>query len=1084
MALKRIPNYLRYSALACLAVFGLAAAEHHGQVKFGGLPVPGATVTATQGDKKLVALSDQQGAYSFADLAEGIWTMQVEMLCFTPIKQEVGVAANAPSPEWELKLLPFDEIKALAPPPPAPTPSTAPGATASAPATDVAGQAASSQAANGQPSAPAPSIAQAAKPVASKKAGPKNAKAGTTPAPATKGQNSFQRTGVNASPDAAKPPAETPAATPASGDLSQGATDGFLINGSQNNGASSPFAMSPAFGNNRRGFRSAYQASLGFVLDNSALNARTFSVTGQDTPKPSTNRFAGVASFGGPLNIKHIIPASRNPINFFVNYQWVRNRNGNTVTSLMPTAAERGGDFSQVLNTQGQPVQVFDPTTGLPFPGNVIPQTRISPQAKALLSLYPAPNFNSGRYNYQIPIVNALTQDDIQSRLSKTLSTKNQVNGSLAYQRGSSQNPTLFGFRDTGNSSGINTGLNWQHRFSQRLFSRFGLTFSRATSRTTPFFAYRTNISGEAGITGNNQEPQNWGPPGLSFSSGIAGLYDANLSYTRSQTGALSADTLWNRRSHNINFGGDLRRQQFNYLSQSDPRGQFTFNGASTQQTVNGQAVAGTGFDFAGFLLGIPDKSALAFGNADKYLRASSYDAYVTDDWRVRAGFTMNLGVRWEYSSPITELYGRLVNLDIAPGFGPVAPVVANSPTGSLTRLQYPDSLVHPDKHAFQPRVAIAWHPFLASSLTIRAGYGVYYDTSVYQSIATQMYQQSPLSRSLSVQNDPSNPLTLASGFNVSPNITTNTFAIDPNFRVGYSQNWQLSVQRDLPGSLIVTATYLGIKGTRAQQQFYPNTYPTGVANPCPLCLSGYKYLTSNGNSTREAGTIQVRRRLHNGFTASIQYTLSKAIDDAGLGGGRGGTSVIAQNWLNLSGERGLSSFDAHHTVAMQMQYSTGVGVAGGALLSGWKGLLLKEWTINSQINVSSGLPLTPIYPVGVAGTGLTGIRPNYTGAPLYDDPSGRFLNPAAYVAPPFGQWGNAGRDSIIGPGQFSLNASMGRSFTIGDRHSIDLRLDAANALNHVTYPNWNTNILSQQFGLPNTANGMRVVRANLRLRF
>src|SRR5436190_2969641 len=103
-------RYLRIGALAAAMTFGLIASEHHGQVKFAGLPRPGATVTATKGDQKLVAVTDLQGAYTFADLADGVWNFQVEMLCFQPVKEEVGVAPNAPSPQWELKLLPFDEI--------------------------------------------------------------------------------------------------------------------------------------------------------------------------------------------------------------------------------------------------------------------------------------------------------------------------------------------------------------------------------------------------------------------------------------------------------------------------------------------------------------------------------------------------------------------------------------------------------------------------------------------------------------------------------------------------------------------------------------------------------------------------------------------------------------------------------------------------------------------------------------------------------------------------------------------------------------------------------------------------------------
>jgi len=145
----------------------------------------------------------------------------------------------------------------------------------------------------------------------------------------------------------------------------------------------------------------------------------------------------------------------------------------------------------------------------------------------------------------------------------------------------------------------------------------------------------------------------------------------------------------------------------------------------------------------------------------------------------------------------------------------------------------------------------------------------------------------------------------------------------------------------------------------------------------------------------------------------------------------------------------------------------------------------MKEWTIASQITVGSGFPLTPTYFAAVQGTGVTGpIRPDYTGASLYAAPQGLFLNPAAYVAPQTGQWGNAGRDSIIGPRQFTLNGSMSRTFRMNDRFNLDVRLDATNALNHVTYPNWNTTITSAQFGLPTTANPMRSVQTSVRLRF
>jgi len=1015
---------LSRAAVVWLALLPLEAAEHHGQVKFAGLPLPGATVTATQGDKKFTAVTDLQGVYSFADLPDGTWNLQVEMLCFAPVRRDVEIGGTASNPDWELKLLPVEEMHAEV---------QAPG-----PALSVA-----------------PTAAAAAAPAA--KARGRDKKAANAPPANT--STAFQRTELNASRDAAKIENEGDSAA-APGEFKQNPAEGFLINGSVNNGAASPFAQAAAFGNNRRGGRSLYNGGIGMIFDTSALDARAFSLTGQDTPKPDYNRFVGTASFGGPLRIPHIWNLSNAPF-VAVNYQWTRNRNATANSSLMPLAAERGGDFSQTLDPLGQPVHIFDPANGAPFAGNVIPQSRISPQAGALLHFYPLPNFSAtGGYNYQIPIVDIMHQDSLQTRFNKTLNRKNQLFGSFAFQNTRTAAPNVFGFLDTVRSGGFLSVVNWSHRLQTRMFLTLGAQISRGSSRTTPYFAGRQNVSAEAGINGNNQEPVNWGPPGLTFSSGIAGLSDAQPSFNRNQTASFNASLFWNRGSHNITFGGDFRRQQINLLGQQNPRGSFTFTGAAA------------GSDFAGFLVGVPDTSSIAFGNADKYFRSSAYNLFFADDWRMSPGFTLNAGMRWEYGSPIGELYGRLVNLDIAPGFAAVAPVVSKNP-------------LEPDKLGIEPRIGFAWHPILASSMVVRGGYGIYYDTSVYTQIAGQMAQQSPLSKSLSVQTSPSNPLTLANGFNVSPTITPNTFAADPHFQVGYTHNWQLSVQQDLPGSLVMTATYLGIKGMRARQQFLPNTYPNGALNPCPLCPAGFAFLTSNGNSTRESGQLQLRRRLHNGVTATLQYTFAKAIDNAALGGRGQGVTVIAQNWLDLSGERGLSNFDQRHLLNLMGQYSTGTGIGGGTLMSGWRGALFKDWTVTTNVTAGSGLPLTPIYLAAVRGTGVTGsIRPNYTGAPLYDAPPGLFLNPAAVAAPAPGQWGNAGRHSIVGPQHFTMNASLMRTFRIHDRINADLRFDSSNALNHVTYPAWNTTVTSSQFGVPVAANAMRTMQVTTRLRF
>ena len=370
--------------------------------------------------------------------------------------------------------------------------------------------------------------------------------------------------------------------------------------------------------------------------------------------------------------------------------------------------------------------------------------------------------------------------------------------------------------------------------------------------------------------------------------------------------------------------------------------------------------------------------------------------------------------------------------------------------------------------------------------MVVRGGYGVYYNNAVqsYNQIARNLVQQSPLSKSLNVANSPANPLTLANGFVASPNVTTNTYAVDPNFQIGYSQNWYTSVQQNVSASMVMTVTYAGVKGTRAAQEFQPNTYPAGAVNPCLSCQPGYLYLTSNGNSTRHSGKIELRRRFHGGLSTNFAYTYGKGIDDAsGLGSANAG---IAQNWLNLSGERGLSDGDQRHLFNMTFQYSTGVGVHGGALLSGWRGLILKGWTMQGNLSEGSGTPFSPTYFLPTQLTGVQGtLRPQYTGADPYAAPDGRYLNPAAYTAPPNGQWGNAGRNTLIGPNQFSLNGSMARSFA--DR--ITATFSANNALNHPTYSSWNATFNPNladggQFGIRNPPGGMRTVQATLRWTF
>jgi hypothetical protein len=864
---------------------------------------------------------------------------------------------------------------------------------------------------------------------------------------------------VTPDPPAAGP--HTPAADP---------IDGLAINGSVNNGSASPIAQSPAFGNNRRAGPALYSGGVAFVYGASSLDARPFSFSGTPVVAPEYQNVRMNATLGGPIKISR---TPRRDPTFFISFQHARDHSATTQPGVMPTAKERAGDFSQSRTADGEPVRIVDPTTGQPFPDSVIPSSRLSPQALALLQYFPLPAATAnGGFNYQTPVLAGTSQTLLTSRITQALSTKDQLIGLLAYQHLTSKQGTIFGFSDASGVSGLDATATWLHRIGRSASVRLRYQFTGVTTRTTPHFANRTNVSAEAGVAGNDQEPSNWGPPTLQFPA-VTTLRDANAMLRRDSTNAGGAELTWAHGHHTLTFGGDLRHRAVFDQSPLNARGTFTFTGDAT------------GSDLADFLLGLPTASAIQSSGSDRRFRAMAADGYVTDDWRFGPTITMQIGVRWEVETPPVERRGRLVNLDVAPDFSAVSPVLAGR-TGTLTGRTAPAGLMRADWSGVQPRLGIAWRPIAGSSFLVRGGYGAYRNAGLYLPIAQVLSQQPPVSTASSVISSAATPLSLAEGFTVPTGTAAiNTFAVDPDLRVGVSHNWQLLLQRDVWGFLTISGSYLGTRGARLLQEYLPNTYPAGAAASCPTCPSGFVYLTSDGHSTRHAGQWQVRWRLHRGLAASLQYTLSKATDDAAafatasLGG-----SAIAQDWLNPGADEARSDFDQRHRVVAQVQYLTGIGMGGGGLMSGMKARLLGGWTITSQVIAGSGLPFTPIYLAPVGGTGLVGsLRPSLTGASTAPA-HGRYLNPDAYAPPQPGRWGDTPRNSVTGPRSFSFDLGVARTFELTSRLTFDWRLDATNVLNRETYTGVNAILGSAQFGRPNQANSPRRIVSTARLRF
>ncbi|HEV2646690.1 MAG TPA: carboxypeptidase-like regulatory domain-containing protein [Acidobacteriaceae bacterium] len=1016
---------------AWLAVSAVAS-EYRGQVTFNGMGLPGSTVTvtATQGDKKVVAVSDDQGLFNFPDLADGKWTLTVQMTGFAALKQEITVAPSAPAAALELKLLSLDEIRAEDKPLKVDATQLAAAAAAAAPGAGGA--------------APAAGIA------------------------------------------AAK-------------------SEGILINGSHSNAATSQFSMNQAFGNNRNR-RSLYNGSVSLQLENSALDAAPYSLTGTPAVKPQFNNYTLRGDFGGPLNIKRLMP--RGPY-FGLFYTHSQNNNYRTQTALVPTGQDSSGNWTLTGGPIFVPAQFTQPGITSPaclaalpgatqtdavtgkqiFTNNIIPKACVASASTALLAPYQplVPNVvGDPAYNYQAPVNSSSAADTLGLRLNKGIG-KNYFYGNWNFSDSRNTNPSIFGFTDTGASLGINANVNWSRSFTQRLRSTLGYTFGRSRSSTNPYYAYQPNFETAAGIQGADTEKGYGGPPTLNFGSGILGLSDGVLAYNRNESNGITEGLTWSRGRHNVAFGGAFNRLEFNYKTQTNPNGSFRFTGAATQASVTsgGTTAPRGGSDFADFLLGLPDTSAIAYGNADKYLRQNTYNIYVNDDFRVNPEFSINAGVSWEYGSPVSERNGKLVNLSIAPNFGTATAVTGSNP------------LLHADYSRPEPKVAIAWRPISGSSLLIRSSYGINTDTSVYQQAAYEMAQQAPLSTSLSLSNSPGCAFNIANPFTASSCSTTtpDTFALDPNFRVGYVQTWTLQVQRDLPFSMQMLVNYDGIKGTHGVQEFLPNTCAPVAGSTITSCpqygnnTHGYIYRTSGGNLEREEGWINLRRRPRSGFEAGLTYTFAKSIDDFYSLSGQGGVTSdanIVQDWTNPRGQRGLSSGDQRHKVVAYAQYTTGLGLGGKALLSGWRGAIYKDWSIRADFSAGSGLPETPIYAgATIVGAAYGTIRPDIVGSPYANPASGYFLNSSAYAVPT-GHFGSARRNSIEGPNTFSLNAQMNRTFRLHGRYSMDASLTAANVLNHVVIPGWNMNWTPQSrtFGSPLQPASMRTVTVNLRMRF
>ncbi len=821
-----------------------------------------------------------------------------------------------------------------------------------------------------------------------------------------------------------------------------------------------------ALGRMPRGFNiNQPHGVLYFSDDNAGLDARSYSLTGIESPKADYNQSRFGVNVGGPLNIPKIFNGG-NKWFFFGGWNGSRGSAPYDAFSTVPTKPELGGDFSGAKYNDGKPVQIFVPNVSSAINPTVCQPGGATNIISASCISTGGGGGGGGRRRAQ-----------------------NNINFGLNWSRGSSTIvnpfPSLAGGTGT---QGLNASAGWTYG-KGRVTSIFRVNYNHNHVSTTNLYSNVIDVSGPggAGIGGISHDPFDWGLPGISFTS-FGGLNDPTPRRELDQTYSISETVSWNRGKHNWRFGGDYRRILQSFHSARNAEGSFVFTGFATSQYKTGstQPVADTGYDFADFLLGLPQQTSLQSGATSYNFRANAFDFFVQDDWRFRSNLSFNLGLRYEYNGPYTEAANQIANLDVAPGFAAAVPVLPGH-AGAFDGT-FPASLVRPDRNNFSPRIGIAWKP--QKQMVVRTGYGINYNLAQYGTMIQNFAFQPPFANTATNSTDVNgltgaSALTITNGFPSAGSTVTNNFAVNPNYRLGYVQIWNLDIQREFPSGVVMNAGYNGAKGTRLDTER-------------ALVVSGgqpFIYESSEGNSILHAASLRVRKRMTKGLGLGAQYVFSKSIDDASSIGGGG--SVVAQDPFDISADRGLSSFDQRHKFTGNWIMDMPFGENRKFVTKGTWSHIVGGWQWSGDFTVGSGLYFTPRVLGGALdiGRGVSGsLRANAVAGQaisISDPTTLKWFNTAAFCAPsatctnPNGSnFGDAGRNIIEGPGQVSLNMSLNKTITIKESRALDLRISANNVFNTVHFTAINAVVNSFTFGEVTGTGGMRRVTMQARFRF
>lgn len=870
-------------------------------------------------------------------------------------------------------------------------------------------------------------------------------------------------------------------------------------------------------------------------LRNDALDARTFSDMDEESQHLNRNNFG--ASLGGPIR--------KNKSFFFVNYEGLRLTEAMTMTQTVPTAEEIAGDFSMSGTTiynpfSARPNPNFDPARPVgpsnpriirdPFPDNMIPANLINPQARLFLEKYvPRPNTGMGMgmqgcgmtmmgtptvtgggadCNNYFDVRDMRHQTDQATfRFDHTFGRGDSLFArySFSSERGfTPQNLPGFGaIHDNLSQHGV---AGWTRIVSPSVVNIATVTVSRLSMHRSSENSESNDIVSELGIRGvgfGGQgafgapyfNVQGYSPMGDSFIATPMHAWDTILE---------ARDSLsWQVGRHSLKLGGSYRHFIWPMWGFFQNRGYYQFTSGFTTRTATND---GTGSALASFLLGLPAVKQRQAGIPQMQLRQWYADAFVQDSFQLTRNTTIQLGLRYEYMSPLVDIRYPNTNLTFRDG----RPFVfVGGQQG------FPEGLMHSNKLNFAPRFGVSHH-VPGWGVVLHGAFGIFY-TPVDMNTWCNQRHNVPYVFPETQQSDNFTPAAgiIATHFDFGQPVlgqTTVSFAaFEADAPPQYIEQWSLSVEKSLGPSTTLELGYLGSRGLHLQRSRLINNAPAGpgpigprrpfttlsflpgtvlpdditVANTT-FPVSGINLLENSARSWYDAGYVNVRRRFSRGWTFLANYTFAKSLSDAPDFRSPMFESAIPQNSFDLSLEKGPAC-DIRHRFSMSMVYDL-PGLGRG----GFVGALTRGWQLAAVYQAQSGYPLTisVFGDTANAGTllGENPVRANYTGQPVFG-PGTRtadmWFNPAAFATPAAFTFGNVGRNTVYGPGRQTLDVALHREFALTEKVRFQVRGELFNALNHTNLGTPNRFVNTPQFGtITEAATPGREVQLGARISF